>query len=456
MGIDFRQRRKELGYSVDELSEKSGVSRGTIKNIEARRVTPRSYNVEAIAKALDLDITYRDYYMELHGKKENSSDEISQTDKNVEDKLSKADKLYFENKYEEALNIYLSLAIIFDKDRDFLFRCGLIYQALSEYEKAIEYCDKILHYDEENFNALELKGECLGQMGNTKESLEVFNKAAKIEENGATYYNMGFSCQRDNYLKAAIKYYEKCIEISPNFESAYTNMAICYNQQFQAEKAMEYAKKAIEINPNLHEAYATLGSAYKEMSNYEEAVINYKKCLELDENNYEALLNIFICLGVMGKGEEAEFYYDKCFRVHADKIFGRKKLEKDLTYVGYTHLKDDTGSMDYPTLGKVYMDKEKYLEDINNIKKSVSVLQYFDKPIYFTNDYVKVNVVALEKSTLIEIVFGDFSILEVNVEEKDLATFINLYEKYNQFRIQLEWEGEIFAIDCIKNISFKI
>lgn len=85
MGIDFRQRRKELGYSVDELSERSGVSRGTIKNIEAKRGKSRNYNIEAIAKALDLDITYRDYYLALHGKKENSNDKTSQKDKSVEE-----------------------------------------------------------------------------------------------------------------------------------------------------------------------------------------------------------------------------------------------------------------------------------------------------------------------------------------------------------------------------------
>lgn len=159
MGIDFRQRRKELGYTVEELAEKSGVSRGTIKNIEARRCNPRSYNIEAIIKALDLDITYRDYYIHLHGEDENSSDKISEIDKNVEDKLSKVDKIYFANKYEESLNIYLSLAIIFDRDSERLFRCGMIYQSLDEHEKSIEYCDKILHYNEENLNDMELKGE---------------------------------------------------------------------------------------------------------------------------------------------------------------------------------------------------------------------------------------------------------------------------------------------------------
>lgn len=286
MGIDFRQRRKELGYSVEELAEKSGVSKGTIKNIEARRGNPRSYNIEAIIKALDLDITYRDYYIDLHGENENSSGEISYIDKNVEDKLSKANKLYFEHKYEEALNIYLSLAIVFEKYSEYLFRGEIIYQSIGKYEKSIEYCDKILHYDEKNFHALELKGECLGQQGNIKESLEVFNKAITIEENEATYYNMVFFCQVNKDLKPVIKYYKKCIKISPNFEAAYINMAICYGKQFQAEKAMEYAKKAIQINSNKYEAYAILGSAYKNLIIYDR---NRKMMREYNGKNSEAL-----------------------------------------------------------------------------------------------------------------------------------------------------------------------
>lgn len=82
-------------------------------------------------------------------------------------------------------------------------------------------------------------------------------------------------------------------------------------------------------------------------------------------------------------------------------------------------------------------------------------MQYKDKSIYFTSDYVKVNVARMEKNTLIEIVFGEFDILEVNAYVKDLDKFKELYEKYNQFRIQLECEGHIFAMDCLNNISFK-
>ena len=90
---------------------------------------------------------------------------------------------------------------------------------------------------------------------------------------------------------------------------------------------------------------------------------------------------------------------------------------------------------------------------VENIKKAVDVFQYFDKPIYHTLDYVNVNVVKLDKSTVLEIVFGDFRIVDINSNVKDLDKFRKLYEKFKQFRIQLQYKDEFFIMDCLKNIS---
>ena len=57
MVLDLRQRRKELGYSVEELAEKADVSITTIKNIEGKKHKPRRETLELIFTALKLDIT---------------------------------------------------------------------------------------------------------------------------------------------------------------------------------------------------------------------------------------------------------------------------------------------------------------------------------------------------------------------------------------------------------------
>ena len=370
--------------------------------------------------------------------------------------------MFDEEKYEESLKIYLSLATIYEKG-EYLYGCAAAYYMLEKYEEVLSYCEKLLDYPRYEFDALILKGECLGRLSRRKEAIKSFEKAVEIEERGEIYYNIGVCYYEENNLDDAIKYYEKSIELLPDFVSSYINLAVCYSRKFRIEEGMKYAKKAIEINPHMYKPYATLGSCYKELGQYENAVGNYKKCLEIDEKNYEALYGIFMSFALLSNKEnsdkvdkykkEVEFYSKKFFRIHGDKFLGTKKEKEDRTYVGYTHLTDETGSLDYPTLGKVYENRDKYLQDIENIKKAVDVFQYFDKPIYHTLDYVNVNVVKLDKSTVLEMVFGDFRIVDINSHVKDLDKFRKLYEKFNQFRIQLQYKDEFFIMDCLKNIS---
>ena len=461
MVFDLRQRRKELGYSVEKLAEKADVSITTIKNIEGKKHKPRRETLELIFTALKLDITCDEYYLSLSVEKDNLEGEDN-SDQNAKSKLAEADRLFDEEKYEESLKIYLSLATIYEKG-EYLYGCAAAYYMLEKYEEVLSYCEKLLDYPSYESEALILQGECLGNLSRRREAIEAFEKAIEIEERGEIYYNIGVCYYEENNLDDAIKYYEKSIELLPDFVSSYINLAVCYSRKFRVEEGMKYAKKAIEINPHMYEPYATLGSCYRELGQYEDAVENYKKCLELDDENYEALYGIFMSLFTLSNKEnsdkvdkykkEVEFYSKKFFRIHGDKFLGTKKEKKDITYVGYTHLTDETGSLDYPTLGKVYENRDKYLQDIENIKEAVDVFQYFDKPIYHTLDYVNVNVVKLDKSTVLEMVFGDFRIVDINSHVKELDKFRKLYEKFKQFRIQLQYKDEFFIMDCLKNIS---
>lgn len=425
MKFDFRKRRRALGYSIKNLSKKSGVSESTIKNIESNKRIARKETFELLTKALNWAIDYDQYreYIGSINKKHIKNREICESNEEIDNKikLEKANELYKANKYEEALNIYLSFSNIFEEDGNYLFTCALLYQLLNEYEKSIEYCDKLRNYKKYKFYALILKGECLGQLGRNKEALKTFEKALEVKNNGSiNYYNYPFD-EISNNLRDSIEDYHKYIEILPDISCDYSNIAICYAKQFKEKK---------DIN-------------------------HFIKSIEHKDNSYEAFSNIFMDLDIAEKTEELKFYYNEFFRVHCDKIFDKNNLKKDITYVGYTTLVSQVGSFDYPTMVKVYANKNQYLDHMEKIKEHISFVQYKDKSIYFTSDYVKVNVASMEKNTLIEIVFGEFDILEVNAYVKDLDKFKELYEKYNQFRIQLECEGHIFAMDCLNNISFK-
>ena len=53
LGRAIKQARKELGWSQDELSKKSGVSRPQISNIESAKCNPRTTTLFELLRALD-------------------------------------------------------------------------------------------------------------------------------------------------------------------------------------------------------------------------------------------------------------------------------------------------------------------------------------------------------------------------------------------------------------------
>ena len=449
MVLDLRQRRKELGYSVEELAEKADLSTGTIKNAEGKKHKPRRGTLKLIFDALKLDVSCDDYYLSLSRVEDNLEDEDN-SDKNATNKLAEADKLFDEKKYEEALKIYSSLATIYEKG-EYLYGCAAAYYMLGKYEEVLSYCEKLVDYPSYEFDALILQGKCLVKLSRRREAIEAFKKAVEIREEGEIYYNIGVCYYEENNLDSAINYYKKAIELCPNLTEAYLKIAKCYCEKSQYEIAIQYAKKVIEIDSCKYESYAILARSYRKLEKYEEALENCKKCLEINEESYQGLFGSYICLAILGNIEEAKLYSKKFLRVHGTKFFRTKKLQEGKIYICCTREFDDEGIRKYPTLKKVYGDSESYFRDVKSIREAVNVLPYLQKTTCFTEDYVKVNVVKLESLTLLQINFSDFTISDTNVDDSDLKTFEELYEDFKSLRIELEYRDEVFTMDCLNN-----
>ncbi|MCG6142676.1 tetratricopeptide repeat protein [Leptospira mtsangambouensis] len=61
---------------------------------------------------------------------------------------------------------------------------------------------------------------------------------------------------------AAIKYFERTIEIDPTFSEGYYNLGTTYSELNQAEKSLESYKKCIQLRPNHYPAWMALGWLY--------------------------------------------------------------------------------------------------------------------------------------------------------------------------------------------------
>lgn len=116
-------------------------------------------------------------------------------------------------------------------------------------------------------------------------------------------------------LKSAIEYFEKAIEIDPNYALAYAGLADLYNEVgfFFAESVRDYhlkakdaALKALEIDAILAEAHAALGFNRLIFEwNWKGAEESCKRAIDLNPGSSVAHKNLSITLRSIGRIDEA-------------------------------------------------------------------------------------------------------------------------------------------------------
>jgi tetratricopeptide (TPR) repeat protein len=106
-----------------------------------------------------------------------------------------------------------------------------------------------------------------------------------------------------NYLKdfdQSIAYYQKALELDPNYEQARTNLGITYKdagryygeEKQQVQKALQYLQKAYEILPQEYEVVRLMGVAYGISGNSAKAVEFFTKATEIDPDNATAWFDL--------------------------------------------------------------------------------------------------------------------------------------------------------------------
>jgi DNA-binding winged helix-turn-helix (wHTH) protein/tetratricopeptide (TPR) repeat protein len=120
--------------------------------------------------------------------------------------------------------------------------------------------------------------------------------------------------KKESYF-AALEYFNKSIELDPNFALGYTGISDSYHllQQRNAistqeafAKAEPSAMRALELDPNLAEAYVSMGSVnFIRYSRWEEAEKLYRRAIELNPNLPEAYARLGMLLNAWGRFDEA-------------------------------------------------------------------------------------------------------------------------------------------------------
>ena len=185
----------------------------------------------------------------------------------ADDLLIKGIEYHDSGEYDKAIETYLEALEIEPKSDLINYEIALSYFSDGQNEKAIIYANKVIKLKSEHIvQAYVVKGSALDELGRTKESIKLFEKAIKKH--------------KDSYL-------------------LYFNLALNYYQIYELDKAEENAIKAIEVNQYHASSHFMLASINSMNGNVVQALLASHYFLYLEPNStrspdvYEILMENF-------------------------------------------------------------------------------------------------------------------------------------------------------------------
>ena len=224
----------------------------------------------------------------LNNKKEaiNNFDEaIKYNDKNPDIYNYKAHCLTVLEKYEEAIETYIKIINLDNKDflklNDCNYSIGYCYLKLKKFEDALKYFNISRNINEDKIKNMYLKGIDDCNEGRGEESLMHFYSKYKIlssKFNELNYYTGICFIELKQYENAIINF-DKCIKYDKKFAEAYFNKGIVYSLLNKSKEAIEQFEIAIKYNSNIEEYKEALNKEKEKIKNN----INNNGNIELKE-----------------------------------------------------------------------------------------------------------------------------------------------------------------------------
>ena len=235
---------------------------------------------------------------------------------NVGNFNAKADELYNQERYQEAIEWYDKALAINPNDVYALYSKGGALHGLGRYQEAIEWYDKALAINPSYEDALGGKGGALHGLGRYQEAIVWYDKALAIDPNDVYELSgKGDALLNLERYQEAIVWYDKAIAINPNYVSALVGKGDALLNLERYQEAIVWYDKALAIYPNNTNVLSVKAFTLSNMGRNEEALPLAEKALESDPNNEVYLANKAFVLYNLGRTDEAKSYYNKALQI---------------------------------------------------------------------------------------------------------------------------------------------
>jgi Flp pilus assembly protein TadD len=196
----------------------------------------------------------------------------------IKSKVFKIQTLISSNQFFQAGKICDKLIKKFPQNTYFYNLKGLILQSSGQLKKSIEYFNKALSLDQNNYAAMNNLATVYKNVYEFKKSEDLYKKVIKKNPKNIKVLNNYSNFKREfNQYSEAKKLLLQAIKIEPNNTEVLLNLSLCSQGLGQMDEAKNYAFKIIDIQPFNTSAHKILSS----IINYNNESDHFEKMKEL-------------------------------------------------------------------------------------------------------------------------------------------------------------------------------
>lgn len=201
-------------------------------------------------------------------------------------------------------------------------------------------------------------------------------------------YSQGLGIlSRDDFARA-VSYFEKAVEIDPNYAEAWYQAGFSYGMIGRHQDALKASRQAARLRPDWAETYINIGASSFALGQYKDAAEAYRQATRLDTDNADAHYALGLSLNRLNRADEEILAYKRAVALKPDfanafeqlglAYFKQKRYaESAAAFEQLKTYKPDAKTYNY--LGETYLEMDKNQESVDAFNNAVSYNPNFDK-----------------------------------------------------------------------------
>ncbi|MBV8084719.1 MAG: tetratricopeptide repeat protein, partial [Chloroflexi bacterium] len=219
--------------------------------------------------------------------------------------------------------------------------------------------------------------------GEAEELLRELARQPSFEHNPYVLFYLGVALNRQQRYSEAEKALRACLDLRPNWASAFANLGSVLNSQKKYGPAEAACRKAIALEPDSEWGYIVLGHVYIRQGHYEQAEASGRKATALNPHSAQAWQCLGTALHLQKKHGEADMALRKAIALEPGDFLAHYNLgtnlvaqsrhrEAEAVLRKAVALKPEDAET-HNNLGASLMDQKKYEEAETAYRKAIAL-----------------------------------------------------------------------------------